>query len=42
MTQRAMQYENLLANKINFYLVLVTAAIGGLLFVADVPEIKPC
>jgi len=41
MTQRAIQYENLLANKINFYLVLVTAAIGGLLFVANVPEIKP-
>jgi hypothetical protein len=41
MTQRAIQYENLLANKINFYLVLVTAAIGGLLFVADVSEIKP-
>lgn len=41
MTQRAIQYENLLANKINFYLVLVTAAIGGLLFMANVSEIKP-
>jgi len=41
MTQRAIQYENLLANKINFYLVLVTAAIGGLIFIANVSEIKP-
>lgn len=41
MTQRAIQYENLLANKINFYLILVTAAIGGLLLLANISEIKP-
>ena len=41
MTQRAIQYENLLANKINFYLAIVTAAIGGLILSSGIPEVKP-
>lgn len=41
MTQRAIQYENLLANKVNFYLAIVTATIGGLILAADIPEVKP-
>jgi protein-S-isoprenylcysteine O-methyltransferase Ste14 len=40
LTQRAIQYENILSNKINFYLVIVTASLGGLILAADIPEIK--
>jgi hypothetical protein len=39
-TQRAIQYETMYLNKINFYLVIVTAAIGGLILSAGISEIK--
>jgi hypothetical protein len=39
-TQRAIQYETMLQNKINFYLVIVTAAIGGLILAAGLAEIR--
>ena len=40
LTQRALQQENALTNKINFYLVTVTAVGGGLILASGVPSLR--
>lgn len=40
LTQRAMQYENIFSNKVNFYLVIVTATIGGLILGSDIDAVR--
>lgn len=41
LTQRALQLENRHENKVNFYLVIVTAVVGGLLIFSSNENVEP-